>query len=92
MTYAGVGRQTLELLEGKTLFDPIDHIHDQYVLPMALAQYIGYLGPPPLEMIKQSPFFSTYFDQEGGFFYCHVVVYPHVDCLSFVSATRGRCN
>jgi hypothetical protein len=59
--------QTLELLEGKNLFNPIDRVHDQYVLPLALAQYIGYLGPPPLEMIKQSPLFSTYFDKEGMF-------------------------
>ena len=58
-------RQTLELLEGKNLFDPIDHVHDQYVLPLALAQYIAYLGPPPLEIIKQSPLFSEYFDEKG---------------------------
>ncbi|KAL9125557.1 MAG: hypothetical protein Q9217_005256, partial [Psora testacea] len=60
-----VGVMTLELLEGKTLFNPIDHIHNQYVLPLALAQYISYLGPPPLDLIKQSPLLSTYFDEEG---------------------------
>lgn len=52
--------QTLELLEGKNLFDPIDRTNNQYVLPLALAQYIGYLGPPPLEIIKHSPL-SVYF-------------------------------
>ncbi|KAL3483784.1 hypothetical protein BJX62DRAFT_230734 [Aspergillus germanicus] len=36
-----VGVMTLELLEGKNLFDPIDRIHGQYVLPLVLAQYIG---------------------------------------------------
>lgn len=58
-------QQTLELLEGKNLFDPIDRVHGQYVIPLALAQYIGYLGPPPLKIIQQSPLFSTYFDAEG---------------------------
>lgn len=57
--------QTLELLEGRNLFDPIDRVHGQYVLPLALAQYIGYLGPPPLNIIQKSPLFSTYFDAEG---------------------------
>ncbi|RJE24171.1 STYKc [Aspergillus sclerotialis] len=56
---------TLEPLEGRNLFDPIDRAHSQYVLPLALAQYIGYLGPPPLDIIRQSPLFSTYFDAEG---------------------------
>ncbi|KAB8214507.1 hypothetical protein BDV33DRAFT_209205 [Aspergillus novoparasiticus] len=28
----------------------------------ALAQYIGYLGPPPLEIIQKNPLFQTYFD------------------------------
>lgn len=57
--------QTLELMEGKNLFDPIDRANNQYVLPLALAQYIGYLGPPPPEMIRKSPRFSTYFDEHG---------------------------
>lgn len=57
--------QTLELMEGKNLFNPIDLVNNQYVLPLALAQYIGYLGPPPLKMIRKSPLFSTYFDEQG---------------------------
>lgn len=52
-------------MEGKNLFDPVDRVNNQYVLPLALAQYIGYLGPPPLEMIRKSPLFSTYFDEQG---------------------------
>ncbi|TPX22045.1 hypothetical protein DIZ76_016012 [Coccidioides immitis] len=59
-----IGVMTLELMEGKNLFNPIDN--NQYVLPLALAQYIGYLGPPPLEMIRKSPLFSTYFDEQGN--------------------------
>ena len=59
--------QTLELLEGKNLFDPMDRVHNQYVLPLALAQYIAILGPPPLEVIQQSPLFSTYFDSKGKY-------------------------
>ncbi|OQE13385.1 hypothetical protein PENFLA_c049G09239 [Penicillium flavigenum] len=61
-----IGVMTLELLEGKNLLDPIDRVNNQYVLPLALAQYIGYLGPPPLEMLRKSPFFSTYFDEQGN--------------------------
>ncbi|EXJ83982.1 CMGC/SRPK protein kinase [Capronia epimyces CBS 606.96] len=61
-----VGVMTLKLLERRNLFDPIDREHNQYVLPLALSQYIGYLGPPPLEMIKRSPLFRTYFDQDGN--------------------------
>ncbi|KAJ5618219.1 hypothetical protein N7528_006862 [Penicillium herquei] len=61
-----LGDMTLELLEGKNLFDPIDHVHAQYVLPLALAQYIGFLGPPPLQIIQQSPLFSKYFDTKGN--------------------------
>lgn len=57
--------QTLELIEGKNLFNPIDPVNNQYVFPLALAQYIGYLGPPPLEMIRKSSLFSTYFDEQG---------------------------
>ncbi|KAJ5796120.1 protein kinase [Penicillium psychrosexuale] len=60
-----IGVMTLELLEGKNLFDPVDRVHGQYVLPLALAQYIGYLGPPPLNIIQNSPLFSTYFDAQG---------------------------
>ncbi|PWY82057.1 kinase-like protein [Aspergillus heteromorphus CBS 117.55] len=61
-----IGVMILELLEGKNLFDPIDRTDDHYVLPLALAQYIGYLGPPPLEIIKQNPLFTTYFDDDGN--------------------------
>ncbi|EEQ31900.1 protein kinase domain-containing protein [Microsporum canis CBS 113480] len=60
-----IGVMTLELLEGKNLFDPVDRVHRQYVLPLAIAQYIGYLGFPPLNIIEKSPLFSTYFDAKG---------------------------
>ncbi|RAL10301.1 kinase-like protein [Aspergillus homomorphus CBS 101889] len=43
---------------GKNLFDPVDRVHGQYVLPLALAQYIGYLRPPPLEIIQKSNLIS----------------------------------
>ncbi|KAJ6028853.1 hypothetical protein N7540_004429 [Penicillium herquei] len=61
-----LGVMTLELLEGKNLFDPIDHAHSQYILPLALAQCIGFLGPPPPHIIQQSPPFSKYFDPKGN--------------------------
>ncbi|KAJ5953482.1 kinase-like protein [Penicillium verhagenii] len=47
---------TLELLEGKNLFDPIDHVNGQYVIPLALAQYIGYLGPLPWILSRTARF------------------------------------
>lgn len=65
MSNPSQSNQTLELMEGKNLFNPIDQVNNQYVLPLALAQYIGYLGPPSLEMIRKSPLFSTYFDDQG---------------------------
>ncbi|QMW30207.1 hypothetical protein G4B84_005542 [Aspergillus flavus NRRL3357] len=61
-----IGVMTLELLEGKNLVDPVYRVHGQYVLPLALAQYIGYLGPPPLEIIQKSPLFQTYFNSKGN--------------------------
>ncbi|KAK2852153.1 hypothetical protein FQN49_005317 [Arthroderma sp. PD_2] len=61
-----IGVVTLELVEGRNLFDPID-ANGRYSLPLALAQYIGYLGPPPLKIIQQSPLFSTYFDVDGNY-------------------------
>ncbi|KAK2787077.1 hypothetical protein FQN51_003454 [Onygenales sp. PD_10] len=61
-----IGVMTLELMEGKNLFNPIDWVNNQYVLPLALAQCIGYLGLPPLEMVRKSPLFSTYFDEQGN--------------------------
>ncbi|KAL2842488.1 kinase-like protein [Aspergillus pseudodeflectus] len=61
-----VGVMALELLEGKRLFDPSDCTNGQYVLPLALVQYIGYLGPPPLPMVQKSPLFPTYFEERGN--------------------------
>lgn len=55
-------------MEGRNLFDPIDHLHKQYVLPIALAQYISVLGPPPLWMIQESgnPAIESFFDAQGA--------------------------
>ncbi|PGH11543.1 hypothetical protein AJ79_04801 [Helicocarpus griseus UAMH5409] len=61
-----IGVMTLEFLEGRNLFDPVNRVHNQYVLPLASAQYIGYLGPPPLDIIRKSPHFATYFDEQGN--------------------------
>ncbi|KAJ5164282.1 protein kinase [Penicillium coprophilum] len=57
------GLSTPELMEGKNLFNPFDRANDQYVLPLTLTQYIGYLGPLPLEMIRESPLVATYVDE-----------------------------
>ena len=35
--------QILELLEDRSLFEPIDLVNQQYVFPLALAQYITVL-------------------------------------------------
>lgn len=61
--------QVLELLEGRNVFDPIDREHNQYVLPLALQQYISLLGKaPPLRMIQQcsNPVILTFFDERGN--------------------------
>ncbi|SMR63713.1 unnamed protein product [Zymoseptoria tritici ST99CH_1A5] len=62
-----IGVMVLELLEGRNVFNPIDRVHNQYVLPVALAQYISLTGPPPLWMIQQSedPVIPTFFDDQG---------------------------
>ncbi|KAK0267606.1 hypothetical protein LTR91_014571 [Friedmanniomyces endolithicus] len=62
-----IGILILELLEGRNLFYPIDEEHNQYVLPVALAQYISVLGHPPLWMIQEStdPTIPTLFDSQG---------------------------
>ncbi|EFE37876.1 hypothetical protein TRV_07467 [Trichophyton verrucosum HKI 0517] len=62
-----VGIMILELIEGRNLFDPIDHEHRQYVYPLAMAQYIGYLGPPPPLLMSKSPVLSQYFDGDGKY-------------------------
>lgn len=33
--------------------------------PLAMAQYIGYLGPPPPLLMSKSPVVSQYFDSDG---------------------------
>ncbi|PGH14527.1 serine/threonine protein kinase [Helicocarpus griseus UAMH5409] len=78
-----IGVMTLELLEGKNLFNHIDRDNSQYVLPLALAQYIGYLGAPPLELIRQSPIFSDYFDKDGKFL--HEEIIPQIFLEKFVT-------
>ncbi|KXS98865.1 hypothetical protein AC578_10848 [Pseudocercospora eumusae] len=62
-----IGIMALELLEGRNLFNPIDKAHKHYVLPLALSQYISYMGLPPLWMIRQSnnTVIKTFFNAEG---------------------------
>ncbi|KAK4500862.1 hypothetical protein PRZ48_009054 [Zasmidium cellare] len=62
-----IGIMALELLEGRNLFTPIDMTHNQYVLPLAVSQYMGYMGLPPKWMIEQSknPVIKTFFDESG---------------------------
>ncbi|GAM91389.1 hypothetical protein ANO11243_094390 [Dothideomycetidae sp. 11243] len=62
-----VGVMMLDLLEGRNLFRPHDPSNNQYVLPVALAQYIAYLGTPPLNVLQQSPIFAVYFDADGKY-------------------------
>lgn len=52
-------------MEGRNLFDPMDHEHRQYVYPLAMAQYIAYLGPPSPKLMGKSPILSKYFDGDG---------------------------
>ncbi|GBF65334.1 dual specificity protein kinase [Trichophyton mentagrophytes] len=62
-----VGIMILELMEGRNLFDPMDHEHRQYVYPLAMAQYIAYLGPPSPKLMGKSPILSKYFDGDGEY-------------------------
>lgn len=56
--------QTLEILEGKPPFDPIDRVHGQYVLILALAQYIGYPGLALLNTIQKSSPVNAYYSRK----------------------------
>ncbi|KAK0246888.1 hypothetical protein LTS16_015325 [Friedmanniomyces endolithicus] len=69
-----IGILILELLEGRNLFYPIDEVRNQYVLPLALAQYIAVLGLPPLWMIQETtnPTIPTFFDSQGK---------THIQCI-----------
>ena len=55
----------LECLEGRGLFSPPSN--DRYNFDAVLAQYISYLGLPPLWMIRQSddPHIARFFDKHG---------------------------
>ncbi|KAK5168829.1 uncharacterized protein LTR77_006138 [Saxophila tyrrhenica] len=63
-------KQTLELLEGKNVFDPIDRTHNKYDIPLALSQYISLLGHPPTSMIERSQMCFSHFDEEGAWYTC----------------------
>ena len=65
------------MMEGKDVFDPIDRTVDQYILPVALAQYIGLLGPPPLDMLRRSALMLKYFDKNGKL--THLRAFVHYD-------------
>ncbi|KAK1085849.1 hypothetical protein LTR33_001864 [Friedmanniomyces endolithicus] len=69
-----IGILILELLEGRNLFYPIDEVRNQYVLPLALAQYIAVLGLPPLWMIQETTNLTipTFFDSQGK---------THIQCI-----------
>ncbi|KAK3113767.1 hypothetical protein LTR53_008600 [Teratosphaeriaceae sp. CCFEE 6253] len=60
-----IGVITLQLLEGRNVFYATDPRDRKYVLPLALAQYISYMGLPPPEMIQKSPSCQRYFDENG---------------------------
>ncbi|KAM3417750.1 hypothetical protein BST61_g5981 [Cercospora zeina] len=59
--------RVLELVEGRNAFYPLDVANHQYDFPLAMAQYVGYMGSPPLWMIQESrnPVVATLFDEEG---------------------------
>ncbi|KAF2771101.1 kinase-like protein [Teratosphaeria nubilosa] len=62
-----IGMMALQLIEARNLFNPIDYAHSQYVLPVAVAQYISVLGSPPMWMIQESrnPDIRALFDDQG---------------------------
>ncbi|KAI5357810.1 Putative protein kinase [Septoria linicola] len=84
-----LGVMTLELLEGKNLFDPIDRSSNHYVLPLGLAHYVGYLGPPPVALLERSELMDKYFNAEGN--WISNVAIPETSLEDFVvSMPPGR--
>lgn len=59
--------QTLELLEGRSIFQPFDPATGEYSFAHALAQYISILGLPPLPLLQRSrdPNLKHYFNDKG---------------------------
>jgi serine/threonine-protein kinase SRPK3 len=66
-----VGIMTWDLFEGKHMFHGIDPDAEEYATQGGystrahLAEIIGLLGPPPLDLLQQGERSSEFFDKEG---------------------------
>lgn len=60
-----VGVMIWDLFEGKHMFRGDDSDGKGYSTRAHLAEVIGMLGPPPLDLLKQGVRSSEFFDEEG---------------------------
>jgi serine/threonine protein kinase len=63
-----VGVMIWDLFEGKHMFSGNDPDGKGYSTRAHLAEVIGILGPPPLDLIKRGARSSEFFDKEGRHF------------------------
>jgi hypothetical protein len=61
-----VGVMIWDLFEGKHMFNGNDPDGEDYSTRAHLAEVIGMLGPPPLDLIQRGARSSEFFDKDGG--------------------------
>ncbi|TVY15942.1 Serine/threonine-protein kinase SRPK [Lachnellula arida] len=61
-----VGVMVWDLFEGKHMFNCNDPDGKEYSTRAHLAEVIGLLGPPPLDLLKQGVRSSEFFDEDGN--------------------------
>lgn len=57
--------QVWDLFEGKHMFTGEDPDGEGYSTKAHLAEVIGLLGPPPLDLVKRGRRSSEFFDEDG---------------------------
>jgi len=62
-----VGAMVWDLFEGKHMFQGNDPDGKGYFTRAHLAEVIGMLGPPPLDLLKEGTRSSEFFDEEGAY-------------------------
>jgi len=63
-----VGVMVWDLFEGKHMFHGNDPDGNGYSTRAHLAEVIGMLGPPPLDLLKRGIRSPEFFDKEGKYF------------------------
>jgi serine/threonine-protein kinase SRPK3 len=62
-------KQIWDLFEDKHLFNGYDHEHKEWRTRAQLAEVIGMLGPPPLDMLERAGRRAEFFDEKGTYSY-----------------------